>query len=507
MLRAKRIISFDDQTSRLSRSKLVVVFLGLSFTIFLSLADQVTVATAAPVIGKALEAGESIAWVGTSYLIANTSSQLIYGRFSDIFGRKLCLLVAITLLVIGNLICGFSNTPAMLYVFRSIAGIGGGGMTNLSMVIVSDVVSLEERGKWQGILSAGAAAGSAAGPFIGAALSEQVSWRWTFWIMCPCGVVCAAVIFFCLPLTPVTGSARQKLKKLDYYGAILSLAANVFILIPISSGGTTFAWSSPTVIVLLIIGVFTAAAFIIVEWKVAPLPVMPLRLWTYRTTAITLGTTFFIGMIYFSNLFFLPIYFQVLLGMSPIKSASFLLSLLVVQVCSSLLAGIITPYTKKVLPQVRVGFFIWTIGAGLQTTFNRQTKHANLVGLLILQGFGVGCTLQTTLVAAQAGAPNKDRACVTGTRNCLRFMGGAFGLAICNAILNNVIKARLPSSIPDDVKRVITRQISPELPSSLGPEVVEAIYSAYEDALHYIFIFFVPVVGVAFVSSCYLSLR
>jgi hypothetical protein len=125
-------------------------------------------------------------------------------------------------------------------------------------------------------------------------------------IMCPCGVACAVVIMFCLPLTPVTGSAKEKLKKVDYYGAIFSLAANIFILIPISSGGSTYAWSSPTVIVLLIFGIIFLVGFILVEWKVAPLPVMPLRLWTYRTTAITLGSTFFIGIIYFGNLFFLP---------------------------------------------------------------------------------------------------------------------------------------------------------------------------------------------------------
>lgn len=325
--------------------------------------------------------------------------------------------------------------------------------------------------------------------------------------MCPCGAVCAAVIAFCLPLTPVTGSACQKLKKVDYYGAILSLATNVFILIPISSGGTTYAWSSPTVVVLLILGVVAGVSFIIVEWKVAPLPVMPLRLWTYRTTAITFGSTFFIGIVYFSNLFFLPIYFQVLQGMSPIKSASFLLALLLVQVCSSFLAGIITPYTKKVFPQIRFGFFVWTIACGLQTTFDRNTSSSRLVGILVFQGFGVGCTLQSTLVAAQAGAPNKDRACVTSTRNCLRFMGGAFGLAICNAILNNVTQAKFPPGIPEDVRKAIIHQISPNLPSNLDPATMDAIYSAYESALRYIFIFFVPIVGVAFVGFPVLAFR
>jgi hypothetical protein len=191
------------------------------------------------------------------------------------------------------------------------------------------------------------------------------------------------------------------------------------------------------------------------------------------------------------------VYFQVLRGMSPIKSASFLLSLLVVQVCSSLLAGIMTPYTKKVLPQVRTGFFIWTIGAGLQTTFNRTTSYARIVGFLVLQGFGVGLTLQTTLVAAQAGAPNKDRACVTGTRNCLRFMGGAFGLAICNAILNNVVRARLPPGIPDDIRTIITHQISLEAITGLDTATQDAIFDAYQAALRYIFIFFVPVAGIS----------
>lgn len=317
--------------------------------------------------------------------------------------------------------------------------------------------------------------------------------------MCPCGAACLGVIMFCLPLTPVTGSAKEKLKKVDYSGAILSLAANIFVLIPISSGGSTFAWSSPTVIALLVIGIMLFIAFIVAEWKYAPLPVMPLRLWTYRTTAITLVSTFGIGMVYFGNLFFLPIYFQVLRGMTPMKSAAFLLSLLVVQVASSLCAGILTAYTKKVMPQIRVGFAIWTIGSGLQTLFDQHTSHAKLVGILFFQGLGVGCTLQTTLVAAQAAAPNKDRACVTGLRNGLRFMGGAFGLAICNAILNNVVKSRLPPGIPDETRRLITHQISPNLPSGLSPETVAGIYYAYYQALHYIFISFVPVVGIAFV--------
>lgn len=147
-------------------------------------------------------------------------------------------------------------------------------MLNLSMVIVSDVVSLRERGKWQGILSAGAATGSAAGPFIGALLAENVGWKWVFWIMAPCAVACAILVAF-IPLKPVHGSAKDKLKKIDYYGAFLSLAATIFVLIPISAGGTTYAWNSPTVVAMLVVGGVLWVSFILVEWKVARLPVFP----------------------------------------------------------------------------------------------------------------------------------------------------------------------------------------------------------------------------------------
>lgn len=499
----KRMISIEDQDSsgNLSHTKMLIVFGSLSLTIFLSFADQVSVATATPIIAADLDAGESISWVGTSYLIANTAAQLLYGRFSDIFGRKSCLLFAFALFCFGDLLCGFSKTPAQLYVFRAFAGIGGGGLTNMSMIVVSDVTTLETRGKWQGILSVGVALGGAVGPFIGALLSERVSWRWCFWVMVPPGAAAALGIYLFLPLRGVKSNAKEKLKKIDYYGAILSLAATIFILIPLSSGGTIFAWDSAIVIALLVLGAVLVAAFVLVEWKVAPLPVMPLRLWTYRTTAIAIGTTFLWGMVHFTNTFMLPLYLQALRGMTPVQSAAYLLALLLIATFSSLGAGLLTTRTKTVLPQIRTGFAIWLIGTGLETTFNRTIPTARIIGYLLIQGFGVGLVLQTTLVAAQAGAPAADRAVVTGLRNCLRSMGGAFGLAMSNTILNNVVAARIPSSVPPAVREKVIRQISPTLPAGLDAASIEGIHAAYEAALRYIFVSITPIIGVCFLLS------
>ena len=213
--------------------------------------------------------------------------------------------------------------------------------------------------------------------------------------MAPLAAVCAGSLFI-LPLKPVKGSAREKLKKIDYGGAVLSLAGSVFVLIPISAGGSIYAWDSPIVISLLTIGGVTWILFILTEWKFARLPVLPLRLWTYRTPSLVLIVTFLAGMIYYGNLFFLPIYFQVVRGWSPTISALLLLALLLVQVFSSLVAGMISTKTAGVVPQIRVGFGLWVIGSGLQLLFDRETSKAKIAGLLILQGFGVGCTLQTS---------------------------------------------------------------------------------------------------------------
>jgi MFS family permease len=229
--------ALHDQTNILPRRQLLVVFATLSATLLITFIDQNGISTTLPTIAADLGAGESISWAGTSSLLANTAFQMLYGRLSDIFGRKTIFLTAVALLAVADLLCGLSQNPAMLYVFRGIAGIGGGGITNLAMIIVSDVVTLEQRGKYQGIIGAMVGLGNVGGPFLAAAFVERTgSWRAFFYMLAPLGAIAGVVSYFFLPEKPRTGSFKDSVSKIDYAGSFTSTLGVIFILIPVSGG-------------------------------------------------------------------------------------------------------------------------------------------------------------------------------------------------------------------------------------------------------------------------------
>lgn len=267
--------ALHDQTNILPRGKLLMVFAGLAISLIMSFVDQNGISVTLPTIAGDLNAQSSISWAGTSSLIANTMFTVLYGRLSDIFGRKVVYLSALALLSIADLVCGFAQNPAMFYVFRGLAGIGGGGVASLAMIIVSDVVTLQERGKYQGILGAAIGISNIIGPFIAAAFVMKSTWRGYFWLLSPLIAVSMGVGYFLIPNNARKDGFRTNLKRIDYFGILASSIAVIFILLPISGGGAYFEWNSPMVISMLAIGGCSLVAFIFIEWKVALLPMLP----------------------------------------------------------------------------------------------------------------------------------------------------------------------------------------------------------------------------------------
>jgi len=274
--RAAAEAALHDQTNLLPKRELLVVFAALAVSLLICFVDQNGVGVALPAIGRDLHAEATVSWAGTSALIANTVFQVLYGRLSDIFGRKIVFLSAIVLLSVSDLLCGLSTTSTMLYICRGLAGVANGGITSLTMMIVSDVVSLKERGKYQGILGACVGAGNMIGPFIAAAFVQHSTWRGLFWLVCPLAATCGGTAWWILPDNlPKDASFKAGAKKIDFLGLITGSVAIVLLLIPISGGGTYFEWSSPMVIAMLAVGAANAAAFFFIEWRVALLPMMP----------------------------------------------------------------------------------------------------------------------------------------------------------------------------------------------------------------------------------------
>jgi MFS family permease len=265
----------QDQTNILPRRQLLIVTTAVAASLLISFVDQNAIGVALPTIGRELNAANTISWAGTSSFIGNAAFAGLCGRLSDIFGRKLVYFNALALLCLADLLCGLSRNAPMFYVFRGFAGIAGGGISSLTMIIVSDAVTLEDRGKYQGILGACMGAGNVIGPFVSAAFTQRATWRGIFYLISPLAAVGAVIAWLILPSTTQKGSMKKNVRNIDFYGILTFSVGIIFVLIPISGGGSYFSWDTPIVISMLAIGGCSLILFLFVEWKVATLPMLP----------------------------------------------------------------------------------------------------------------------------------------------------------------------------------------------------------------------------------------
>lgn len=230
---SERLTHLDDQTLRLSFSRLIISYICLCSCYFISYLDMNSTTTALPTISKALSADSTITWAGTAFLLGQTTFQPLYGRVSDIAGRKPVLLVSMACIMIGDFLSGWAMGPIWLYVTRALSGMGAGGISSLVSIIVSDLVSLKDRGKYQGFVSIAIGVGAVCGPFLAASLIQRKSdgWRWTFWVPSILAFVCMVFLLFFLPLKRVTGSWQIKTRQIDWPGVVLSTTGIVFLLV------------------------------------------------------------------------------------------------------------------------------------------------------------------------------------------------------------------------------------------------------------------------------------
>lgn len=427
----------DSHDNLLTKKKLLVVFSVMALVLFISFVDQTGITILLPHIADELDAADTIAWAGTSSLIVQTMFVAFFGRFSDIFSRKYVLISCMVILAVFDLGCGFCQTPIQLYVFRGLCGIGNGGITSLTMVIVSDVVTLKERGKYQGILGAFVGLGNALGPFLASAFISNNSWRDFFYFLSPTIIIAAGFIWRIVPYTKPDIQLKEKLLKIDYMGFFFVPVAIIFLLIPLSGGGSYYAWNSPLVISFFVIGGIAFGIFLLVEAKYVVLPMIPLNLFTTGTSlTCLLVQNFLFGMCYYSCIYYYPYYFEIVKGFSVIKTSAYLLCLVLPQSSTSVVCGQIISRTGSYIYVIWYGFLIWTVGICLLALW-KPSSNAVVIVSLILNGSGVGAIFQPTLVAAQAQSYKRDRAIVISTRNLLRSFGGAVGLAIASLIFSN----------------------------------------------------------------------
>ncbi|KAM0464473.1 hypothetical protein ACHAPV_002299 [Trichoderma viride] len=335
---------------------------------------------------------------------------------------------------VANLLCGLSTTPVELFAARALAGFGAGAINALVQIAIADITTLEQRGYYFGIMGVAVALGNGLGPVIGGLLTQAVGWRWAFWFVCPLCVVAISYLVSVWPVSRPVSSEYQiwdKLKLVDWAGALASLFGIALLLIPISQGGSTQSWSSPTTIAMLIAGGVLLGVFLAIEFRFAKLPLLPARLFRYgRSTNILIFANILIGWIFWGNMFVLPLYLQNVRGLSPAQAGALMLPMVITHGLTSGLTGILISVIGRYKPVIVIGAACWVLAAIGKMHFHQTTPFWEIIVVGVFDGISVGCSLQPVLVGLFAGSDAQDRAVLTGLRNFLRDFGGATGTTI-----------------------------------------------------------------------------
>nr|KAJ3418714.1 hypothetical protein HK105_007946 [Polyrhizophydium stewartii] len=428
---------------KLSRLGFVSVFIGLVLSIFLFAIDQTIVSTAIPAIAKEFQSLDKISWIGTAFLLTSSAFSPLYGKFADIFGRKTTFMVAIIIFEIGSLMCGAANSMELLILGRAVAGVGGAGIFSAGLIIISDIVSFRDRGKYQGILGAVFGVASVVGPLLGGAFTDSISWRWCFYINLPLGAVALVAGFFFLHIPHEGGSIVSKLKRIDYLGTFFVLCATICLLISLEFGGKNWAWSDWRTITMLVVAVILYTIFAVVEAKFAVEPLIPPSMFENRSVYALLAIPIFLGASFTSFIYYLPTYFQTVRGYTATSAGLALIPFMAGVFGLTIITGLLISRTGYITPFFFVGHIVLTVGAALMSTLSENSTRGQQIGYMIIAGCGIGLMVQTRILGIQAAVTHANIASATSSSNFFQTLGGVLGIAIVGTTFNNVLAAEL----------------------------------------------------------------
>jgi MFS family permease len=441
-------------------------------------------------------------------LFFSTAVLPLFGQVADIFGRKWLMISVVATFALGSGISGGATTTAMLIGGRAVQGIGGGGINMLIDLIVCDLVPLRERGNFMGVIFGVFTIGTSLGPFIGGAIVQNSTWRWVFYLNLPIAGAALILLLIFLPESYEDKSSfSMKIKRIDFAGNTILIAAVTAILIALSFGGTRYEWSNWHIILPLVLGLCGLVAFQIFEASpLAVEPVVPPRFFKNRTSATALFLTFVHTMFTFWVVYFLPVYFQSVIGASSSRSGVLLLPTVTSLVPFGLLSGLLLAKFGRYKPLHLVGFAIMTIGIGCFTILDANSSLAVYVILQIIVGGGSGLILTTLLPAVQAPLSEADTALATSTWAFVRSFGSIWGVSIPAAIFNTYA-SRYSTRISDPIARAqmtggnAYSHASREFINSFQGSLKEEVVSVFSDSLKVVWQVAIGIVGLAFLLS------
>lgn len=486
----------------LSKQRRRVVTAGVMLGMFLAALEATVVGTAMPTVIASLGGLDRYSWVFSAYLLTSTVTVPVWGRLSDLYGRRMFYLIGVAFFLVGSALSGASHSIEQLIVFRAIQGLGAGALIPLSMTINGDIYTLRERTRMQGLFSGVWGLASILGPLAGGFITDHISWRWVFYINIPFGLAAAAVVGIAL-----VEPKQHSRPVIDYLGAIwLTIAITLLLLVLVESGDPTI-WTKPITLVG-VAGIFIFSALFAWTEQRAPEPIVPFSLFRNRIIGVGSITAFMVGAAMFGALSFIPLYVQGTLGGTATEAGALLTPFLLGWVTMSVVGGRLM-FRIGYRPTILAGLVVLVASFGVLTTFGSATPRSWLVGDVLAMGIGMGLVMFALLITVQNSVSRGQLGIATSLNQFSRSIGQTVGVAVMGTVMtislaSHIAEIQKESGLPEaDVARTVhnpSALIDPIARAAQNPELLKAMKGALAGALHNVFL-----TGVAFAILALLS--
>ncbi|KAK9778377.1 putative Efflux pump [Seiridium cardinale] len=483
----KQVETREDGVEYPKGTKLFLISLALCLSVFLMALDNSIIATAIPKISDDFHSLSDVGWYGSAYLLTTAALQLIFGKFYTFMSIKIVFLSAIAIFEIGSLICGVAQNSITLIIGRAVAGMGSAGMFSGALLILAHSVPLPKRPMYTGLIGGMYGIASVAGPLLGGVFTDKATWRWCFFINLPIGAITLVVIFFFFPdpkvEKPKDEPLLERIKHFDPIGTLVFMPAVICLLLALQWGGTTYAWNSGRIIALFVIFGVLILAFVYIQYRQGEDATVPPRIIANRSVWAGSLYAFGTGSSFFLLVYYIPIWFQAVQGVSAVDSGIRNLPMLLSVVIASIFSGGLVTVLGYYAPFMIAGTILMSIGAGLLTMFSPSIGSGSWIGFQIIYGLGVGLGLQQPMIAVQTALDIKDIPTGSSVVVFLQTLGGALFVSVAQSVFTNQLMQSLVENVPTLDPVLVLAAGATNLQKTVPAELLTGVVAAYSTAL------------------------